>query len=175
MSRLLSILLLTALAAACAPPRWAEPSCYGLPNTWELSEQELATRLGELDDEELLDLVACNMGTSHPPNIGFPERYVTDRPPTMATRLLDRIETRDEGFVSMSYIGLLGSMVEQAPEVLTASQRESALNKCLAVYPPYTNRRGEVHHFCAAFGGSQSAPPSTPADGAPENQCRPES
>lgn len=172
MSRLLPALLLTALVTACAPPRWAEPRCYGLPNTWELSEQQLAARLGELDDEELLDLVACNMGTSHPPNIGFPQRYVTERTPAMAARLLARIETRDEGVLSMGYIGLLGAMAERDPAVLTAAQRESALDKCLAMHPPDTDRRGEVRHYCTMFDGLRQAPAPTPTGTPPKDECR---
>jgi hypothetical protein len=152
MVRFLLVAAFASFAIGCAPPRWLEPSCRGLPEVRRLSGRELAIQLDTLSNEKLLDLVACNMATSHPPNLGFPDRFVTSRSSSIAPILLSRIEARNAGIVSMGYMGLLEDMVAQDSGALTPAQRESASQICLEMHPSYTNRRGQVHHYCTAFG-----------------------
>ena len=153
MFRVLLVAAFASLAIGCAPPRWAEPLCRGKPDVGKLNEQDLAAQLDPLSDEKLLDLAACNMATSHPSNLGFPDHFITNRSSSIAPLLLSRIEARDEGLISMAYMGLLEDIASENPGALSAAQRESASRKCLGMYPPFTDRRGQVHRSCTAFGG----------------------
>lgn len=130
MLRLFLVLVLTFSFSGCAPPRWAEPLCRDQPNTRNMEEQELAARLTPMSDEQLLDLAACNMGTSHPSTLGYPDRFVTQRSPAMAALLLDRIEQRNEGLISMGYMMLLEEMVKNDPGAISEGRRESARAHC---------------------------------------------
>ena len=152
MFRFLLVVAFASFAIGCAPPRWAEPSCRGLPEVRKLSEHDLAAQLDPLSNDKLLDLVACNMATSHPPNLGFPDRFVTSRSSSIAPLLLSRIEARSAGILSMGYMGLLEDIVAHNSGALSVTQRESAYRTCLAMHPPHTDRRGKVHHRCTGFG-----------------------
>ena len=152
MRSLLPLFLLSVLVVGCAPPRWAEPLCNGKLDTWGRNDQELAPILNSMSDENLLDLAACSMATSHPSRIGFGDHYITGRSSSMAELLLSRIEARDEGLISMGYVSLLREMSYENPEVLSTERRKTALDKCLAIYPPFTDRQGKVHHYCTTFG-----------------------
>ena len=153
MRKSVAAFLILSLAPGCTASRWTLSDCKGQPITWDLDEQELAEKVGTLSDEKLLDLVSCNMQTSHPPTLGFPDHFVTARSTSMAGLLLKRIETRDEGFVSMGYMELLEDMARKKPDVLSVSQRKSALSKCLVMFPPFTDLHGQIHHYCTSFGG----------------------
>jgi len=151
MIRFLLIAAFASFAIGCAPPRWLEPMCRGLPEVRKLSEQELVTQLDLLSNEKLLDLVACNVATSHPSNLGFPDRFVTSRSSSIAPLLLSRIETRDAGILSMTYMGLLENIVAENSGSLSVAQYQSASRICLELNPPYKDRQGHVHHYCTAF------------------------
>ena len=100
--------------------------------------------LGRMSDEQLLDVAACNMATSHPSTHGFPDRFVVDRSTAMASLLLGRIEARDQGLISMGYMQLLAEMTETDPQILSTQQRESALAQCNHLYSP-------GHDLCKSF------------------------
>jgi len=134
MFRFLLTVAITSVLVGCAPPRWAESLCRGQPDVWDLNERDLATQLRRMNDDQLLDLAACNMATSHPSTHGFPDHFVTDRSPAMATLLLTRIEARDEGLISMGYMALLSQMAQDNPRALSAQQRESAVVHCKQLY-----------------------------------------
>lgn len=151
MRNLLPAFLLSVLIAGCAPPRWAEPLCNGQFNTWGRSDKELAPMLSRLSDEKLLDLAACNMATSHPSSIGFSDHFITTRSLPMAELLLSRAKTPDAGLISMGYMSLLREMSYENPELLSAEHRKAALDRCLAIYPPFTDRQGKVHRYCKIF------------------------
>jgi len=148
----LVVVAFASFAIGCAPPRWLEPTCRGLPEVRKLSEQELVTQLDLLSNEKLLDLVACNMATSHPSNLGFPDRFVTSRSSSIAPLLLSRIEARDTGSLSMTYMGLLENIVAENSGSLSVAQHQSASRICLELNPPYKDRRGYVLHYCTVFG-----------------------
>lgn len=143
MMRLVAPALVTALLAACAPPRWAEGRCHGQLDTWELPEPELASKLRPLTDEQLLDLAACNMATSHPSRIGISERFVTERSSTISDSLLRRLEAEDEGLISMGYVDLLEAILDKEPHALSATQRAEAKAQCMRHYQSTSS--------CAAF------------------------
>ena len=131
MVRSSTVVITALLFTACAPPRWAESSCRGLPDTWELDENSLKVELGGMSDAKLLDLVACNMGTSHPPNIGLPESFITSRGSAMTAQLITRLERKDEGVLSMSYVQLLRAMAKDNPQAVSLEQRRVARDQCM--------------------------------------------
>lgn len=139
MFRSLLVMSLISIIAGCAPPRWSEPLCRGQPETWNLDERALADQLDRMSDEQLLDLAACNMATSHPSTYGFPDHFVTQWSSSMAASLLGRIEARDDGLISMGYMSLLEEMMADNPEALSPQQRKSALAKCNRLYPQAQN------------------------------------
>ena len=100
-----------------------------------MEEHELAAKLTPMSDEQLLDLTACNMATSHPSTFGFPDRFVTQRSQAMAALLLDRIEQRDEGLISMGYMSLLEEMVQSDSRAISAERRQSARAHCERLFP----------------------------------------
>jgi hypothetical protein len=124
-----AILLIGALLAACVPP-WPAAQCDGQPNFSGLSDVERNAKIAALTDQALLDYAACRVVSRHPPGIDFPSDLVTSRSSSMALLLLDRVERRDEGLISMQYMFLLSDMVSAHPEWLSPQQMDSASGAC---------------------------------------------
>lgn len=143
-SALAAVLGLAMLLPACAPPRWTASECVGQPRTMRLSPAELDAILGPMTDEQLLDLADCNMGTTHPSQIGFPRERITGRHATMPERILARLRPAETGLGAMEYVDLLREIDEKHPGALTPVQREEAWVHCVRNYASY-------HLLCKAF------------------------
>ena len=133
MVRFIALIALASLAG-CAPPRWTQEECRDQPNTWNMSETELAATIRPMSDTQLLDLAACNTVTSHPSNSGIPAQFVEERSTTIAGPILSRLSARDEGLISMTYIDLLETAATHDPKALSSEQRKSALTLCRRHY-----------------------------------------
>ena len=116
------------LLAGCAPT-WSH-YCKGLPDVRNLSAQESATEISNLSDEEALDLVACQLSTSHPPHLSFPDELITSRRPSMALVLLNRLRREDEGFISGTYADYLATIVSKNQDILPANLKAEAYQLC---------------------------------------------